>query len=457
MVHCAAALKDPVAAAAREYQQAYGVPIRLQYGASQTLLANIEVSNQGDIYLPADDYYIQLARKKKLAAEVIPLARMTPVIAVPKGNPRNIRSLDDLLKSDVRISFANPEAAAVGKLVRDALRATGEWDAFQATKLVIKLTVTDVANDVKVGAADAGIVWDATVKQMPDLEAVAFPQLADRKAHVSLSVLTCSSRPTAALHFARYLAARDKGLVEIARAGFEPAEGDAWAEKPVLRFYAGAMLRPAIEETIEAFEKREGARVLRIYNGCGILVGQMRTGTVPDAYFACDKSFMNQVSDLFPNPLDISSNQLVIVVHKGNPKSVRKLQDLGKPGLRIGVGHEQQCALGVITQQTLKESGHLDLVMKNVKARSPAGDMLVNQLRTGALDAVVAYISNTADADDIEAYTVEGIPCAIAIQPMGVARDSKNKQLASRLMEAIRSGASKERFQSYGFGWKDIK
>ncbi len=34
------------------------------------------------------------------------------------------------------------------------------------------------------------------------------------------------------------------------------------------------MLRPAIEETIQAFEQREGVRVIRIYNGCGILVGR---------------------------------------------------------------------------------------------------------------------------------------------------------------------------------------
>src|SRR5262249_45666491 len=220
----------------------------LQYGGSQTLLANMEVSHLGDLYIPADDYYIQLAREKKLVAEAIPLANMTPVIAVPKGNPKKIASLDDLLAGNLRISQANPDAAAVGKLTRDALQASGQWDALKKRTLVFKLTVNDVANDIKVGAADAGIVWDATVRQMTGLEPIAVPELAGKKAHVAAGVLINSTQPTTALRFARYLAAPDKGQVELEKAGFTPVNGDVWEESPEMNLYAGAMLKPAIEE-----------------------------------------------------------------------------------------------------------------------------------------------------------------------------------------------------------------
>jgi molybdate transport system substrate-binding protein len=82
----------------------------------------------------------------------------------------------------------------------------------------------------------------------------------------------------------------------------------------------------------------------------------------------------------------------------------------------------------------------------------------VNQLRAGKLDAVIAYISNAAGAgDEVEAFSVEGIPCAIAIQPIAVGKESLNKQLAGRLMDAIRSADSQKQFQTYGFGWKDTK
>jgi ABC-type molybdate transport system substrate-binding protein len=215
------------------------------------------------------------------------------------------------------------------------------------------------------------------------------------------------------------------------------------------------MLKPAIEETITAFEKREGVLVTRVYNGCGILVAQMKASKgAPDIYFACDKEFMEQVQELFAPPVTVSGNQLVILVHKGNPHGIKRLKDLGKPGLRVGIGHEKQCAMGVLTQQTLKEDKSSALVMKNVKVQSPTGDMLVNQLRTKSLDAAIAYISNAAGAaDELEAVPID-IPCAFAEQPFAIARGSEYKQLAGRLLDAILTGESKERFTAYGFGWK---
>jgi len=274
-------------------------------------------------------------------------------------------------------------------------------------------------------------------------------------ANISISVLKYCPQPATALHFARYLAARDKGLIEFERTGFRPVDGDRWAERPEIRLSAGAMLRPAIEETIKDFEKREGAQVTRAYNGCGILVAEMRTGHHPDAYFACDKSFMEQVHDLFLDAVDVSTNQLVILVQKGNPHGIKSLKDLGKPGLRIGIGHEKQCALGVLTQQTLKLVGFQKAVMENVKVQSPAGDMLVNQIRTGSLDAVGAYLSNAVNAaDQLDAIKIDGIPCAVAVQPVAVARDTPYKYLVTRLVEAIRSRESRERFTANGFQWQ---
>src|SRR5439155_10656852 len=182
------------------------------------------------------------------------------------------------------------------------------------------------------------------------------------------------------------------------------------------------MLRPAMEDAIEQFEKREGASVTRVYNGCGILVAAMRAGERPDAYFACDKSFMDQVSDLFLDAMDVSQNQLVILVHKGNPRGIRSLGDLAQKDLKVGVGHEKQCALGVLTRQTLVQSKQYEPVMKNVVVQSPTGDFLVNQLRTGSLDAVIAYISNaTASGDKLEAIRID-IPCALAPQPSAVSK-----------------------------------
>jgi molybdenum ABC transporter molybdate-binding protein len=450
LVYCAAGIRQPLEAA----EKAYGKPVQLQYGGSQTLLANAEVSRKGDLFIAADDSYVKMARDKGLAAETFPLARQVAVLAVAKGNPKKIGSISDLLRPDVKVCQANPDAAAVGKLVRQSLEKSGKWTPLKDKTLVFKPTVNEVANDLKLGTVDAGFVWDATVRQYPELERVDVPELAGVKAEVSAVVLRSSTYPASGLRFARFLAAKDRGQAEFRKSGYDPIDGDAWEEKPEILLYGGAMLRPAIEKTIDAFEKREGCAVTRVYNGCGILVAQMKAGEKPDLYFACDTSFMEQVKDRFQPPSDVSINQLVILVKKGNPHGVKTIKDLGKPGLKIGIGHEKQCALGVLTQETLRQSQAQNDVMKNVAVQTPTGDMLVNQLRTGSLDAVVAYVSNAVSAADaLDAIAID-IPCALATQPVAVSKESKRPQIAARLIEALKSPESRERFQAEGFRWK---
>ncbi len=455
LVYCAAGLKVPVEKTAQDYEKEYGVRVQLQYGGSETLLTNLALSRRGDLYIPADTSYLEQARGKSLIDETLEIGQMSPVIAVQKGNPRKIATLDDLLRPEVRLAQANPDAAAIGKLTRATLEKSKQWEAVKQHTHVFKGTVTDVANDVKVGTVDAGIVWDVTVRQYPELEAVVIPQLRGVRSQIALGVLRSTAQPSAALRFARYLTARDRGLKQFTQAGFPVIEGDAWAEKPQLHLLAGSMLRPALQDTLRAFEAREGIPPIKtIYNGCGILVAQMKAGEHPDAYFACDRSFMTQVHDLFLDENVISSNQLVILVLKGNPHKIRSLQDLAKPGLRVGVGHEQQCAMGALTQETLKQSGLQDRVMDNVKVRVPTGDMLVNQLRVRSLDAVIAYISNgTVAADELEAIRID-IPCAVAQQPFAIGKESQHRHLTERLLTAIRSRESRERFESAGFKWK---
>jgi molybdenum ABC transporter molybdate-binding protein len=458
VIYCAAGIKPPLEAVAREYEKLYGVPVRPDYGGSEALLTRIVGEGSeyphADLFLPADESYVQMGRDKGVLAENIPLARMHPVLAVAAGNPKKIASLDDLLRPGVRLALADPDVAAVGKVTRDAFRKLGRWDEIKDHASVTKPTVTDVANAIQLGSVDAGFVWDVTLRLVPGLEAVPLPQLAGMSSGVSVAVVAGCRQPAAALRFARFLAARDQGLPGFEKYGFQVVNGDPWDEHPQLVLYAGAMLRPAVEATLKEFERREGVTVVTKYNGCGILVADMRGGERPDAYFACDSSFMDMVKDLFVDAQDVSTNRLVILVQKGNPHGIRTLDDLGKPGLRVGVGHEKQCALGVLTQKALEQGRVKPEVMKNVRTQLPAGDMLVNEMLAGALDAVVAYVSNaTGHEDELEAIAID-VPCALAVQPLAVGRESKHRQLTLRLLTAIRSAESRQRFEANGFHWR---
>ena len=455
IVFCAASNRAVLEAIRADYEREFARSVQVQYGPSQTLLSSIDVSGTGDLFLPADESYLEIGREKHLIAEQISLAKMHAVVAVPKGNPQGITSLADLFKPEVRLVQSNPDAAAIGKITRATLQPTGQWELLDKSTTAYRTTVNDVANDVVVGAADAGIVYDAVLHEYPQLEAVAIAELESAVSQIAIGVIASSKQPAIALHFARFVAARDRGLAHYAEHGFEVTTGDEWADIPELSLFAGSMLRPAIEETITAFEKREGVQVSRVYNGCGILVAQMKAGQHPDAYFACDREFMNQIPDLFPAPVDMSENELVILVQKGNPQKIVDLTDLGRKGLRVGIGHEKQCAMGWLTQNTLRAGGVQKEVMENVTVQSPTGDMLVNQLRTGSLDAAIAYLSNAAGAaEELDAIRITGIECSVATQPFAISKETRYPQLTARLFERLCSDESRDAFEAEGFHWQ---
>lgn len=232
MVYCAVALRPALEVIAHQYQREYGITVQTQYGASGTLLSNIKITRQGDLFLPADESYLTLANaeKTRLISKTVPLAYMTPVIMVKKGNPLKIGSVNDLIvRKEVRIAMANPDAASIGKITREALERSGQWSAFAPRITVMLPTVSDVANAVKLGTVDAGIVWDAVAKQYPELTAVHDKQVLDHATQrVQIGVLTTSTQADAAWQFARYCAASDKGLKVLRELGYATPQGKKW-------------------------------------------------------------------------------------------------------------------------------------------------------------------------------------------------------------------------------------
>ena len=462
LVHVAPALRTPVEKAAAEFERDTDIRIQLQFNASESLLSTIKLTKLGDLFLPADDSYVAEARSLDLVEQDYAIASLKGVFVFRADFPKDAKDLawDDVFEKGFRLVQPNPASTAVGKLTRDRLLPTGLWQRIENAKPAHVGSVIEAANAVKIGSADGAIVWDAVAKQYPTLKVVNLPNLERVTANVSAAVCKNANARTEARWFAEYL--EGPGQKHFHDAGYSPpipeqkpkARGALPGEDAEIELYAGSMLRPAIEETIKKFEVNERVRVTRIYNGCGILVAQMRAGRIPDLYLACDPRFMGDVADLFLKPEVVSNNQLVIAVAKGNPFELKELKDLGKDNLKVGVGHEQQCALGAITKETFLKSGVYAAVRKNVKVESPTGDLLVNQLLTGALDAVVCYTSNvTPNLEKLDQIPITGIPCSTPDQPVAIAKGSVNQELAAKLIEYIRSAESRERFEKLGFGW----
>lgn len=473
----AAGTRVAVEEIAAAYEQETGVHIDLQYGGSNTLLNQMQVHEFGtaDLFLAADDFYTDQAVQLGLAREVLPIGHQRPVMSIRQDNTKGIASLADLLRDDVIVGMANPDQAAIGRVTRDMLSKTplGDGTAWEAVERavtergVFKPTVNDVANDLKLGAIDVGILWDTTVA-MPqyrdELRSIAVDELAGEPELVSLAVLESSLQPTAALTFARYLTARDKGLPVFAKYGLKPVEGDVWIEHPEITFYCGAVNRRAIENLVADFAQREGVSINTVYDGCGTLTGRMKTIDrqrpelgFPDVYMACDLYYLENVQEWFQEAANVSDVELVIAVPKGSDR-VRTIDDLVKPGVRVAIGQPEQCTIGALTRRLLENEGLYDQLIEKqsregeVVVEKPSSALLVPDVVTGHVDAALAYITDVlASQNQVDILRIAS-PLNLAIQPFSIARTSDHKYLVRRLYRRI--AASPDAFEAAGFHFR---
>lgn len=477
VLYCAAGLRIPVAEIANAYEEQYQVHIELQFAGSNTLLNKLQVNkfSEADLYLAADDFYTDKAVELKLAAETIPIAHQRPVIAVHKENAKQIKTLSDLLQPGVVVAVGNPDAAAIGKTIKKQLEkievgGTNRWAQLEeqvTQEGVFKPTVNEIANDVKIGSADAAIVWDSTVT-MPnyrdDLVAIPVPELDSDPNLISIAVLRSSTAPTAAIKFARFLSARDQGLKTFEKYGTRPVEGDVWKESPEVSFFCGAVNRRAVEKIIDEFQEREGVIIHTKYNGCGVLTSEMKTIAdqsteqgFPDVYMACDRYYLDNVRDWFQDDVDVSDVELVIAVPKGSTK-VSSLQDLLKPGVRVAIGQPEQCTIGALTRRMLQSE---NLYEKLKEKQTADGEVVVEKISSALLvpdvvtahaDVAIVYITDALpNMDDIDIVRVETTE-NVAVQPFSIAKTSDHKYLSRRLFRRI-SEAEKE-FEAAGFHFR---
>lgn len=228
-IYCAAALRKPVEAAAKLYQQKHHLNIRLDYGSSGELQSKLALEKQTrlsrcDLYIPADPFFGQLAQSNQLVRQSLPLAQLRIILAVKPDSPRRIHSVRDLLEQKHPYALCNHQAGA-GRRTQLVLQTSGLWQTILQRKKTAFPRVTETANALKTSKTiQAAFLWDATAKQF-GLQILHCPELANPNATSTINVhLTANSQnPQTALHFARFLAHPQKGQPLFRKFHFAPS------------------------------------------------------------------------------------------------------------------------------------------------------------------------------------------------------------------------------------------
>ena len=163
LVAAAADLRFALDEVITEYRRATGTVVRVTYGSSGDIARQIEQGAPFDLFMSADEAYVERLASKGLTVDhgvLYGIGRI--VLFTPAGSPVQA---DDRL-ADVRraigdgrlrkLAIANPEHAPYGRAAREALDALGLWRAVQPT-LVFGENVSQAAQFAASGSAEAGI------------------------------------------------------------------------------------------------------------------------------------------------------------------------------------------------------------------------------------------------------------------------------------------------------------
>lgn len=206
-LYCGAAIRLAVDDAITAFTKETGVAVETDYAGSGVLLSKIKASKRGDLYLPGEGEYVDRAQEMGLVASRQDVCYFIPVILVPKGNPKGIRTLQDLAKAGIRLGLGNPDACAIGQVsVKLFEKNHIPLDAIKKNTVVETLTVNELGIQVKTGQLDAAIVWDAIAAYYPDsAEAIAIPRPQNVVSRVTISLLKSSAVPDMAKRFVAFL------------------------------------------------------------------------------------------------------------------------------------------------------------------------------------------------------------------------------------------------------------
>lgn len=213
MAFCGSASKPAMEDAAKTFQEKTGIKVELNFGGSGNMLSQMKMSKQGDLYIPGSPDYMAMAERDGVVypETVKKIAYLVPAIDVQKGNPKNIRSLDDLAREGISVGICAPESCCVGLYAVEILEYNNMTGKVKPNIVVHAESCSKTAALVVMDKVDAIIGWRVFSKWTPDDTDVVYlkPDQLPRIAYIPAAISTYTKDRESAQKFIDFLASED--------------------------------------------------------------------------------------------------------------------------------------------------------------------------------------------------------------------------------------------------------
>lgn len=206
LLYCGAGIRPPIAELTETFRREHGVKIVTDYAGSEVLISKIKLTRQGDLYMPGDRHYVQQAAKEGMIHSSKNVCYFVPTILVQKGNPKEIQSLEDLLKPGLKLGLGDVKACAIGRKTRQIFAKNNiQWNEVEKNLKFQSQTVNELGMQIQANSLDAVIVWDAIARYYNKYgQEVPIPAKRNVISTVDIGILTFTKNRTLAETFVEF-------------------------------------------------------------------------------------------------------------------------------------------------------------------------------------------------------------------------------------------------------------
>lgn len=224
--------------------------------------------------------------------------------------------------------------------------------------------------------------------------------------------------------------------------------------------FAGAASKPPTEEAAAAFEKKTGIKVNVVFGGSGYVLSQMMLSKSGDLYFPGSSDFMEVAKKknlVFPE----TEKYIVylvpsINVQKGNPKKIKSLKDLTKPGIKVAIANPEGVCVGAYAVEIIEKffnKKEKEQFRKNLINYTESCEKTATVISLKAADAVVGWsVFEHWDPERIETVRLKKEEVLrIGYIPIAISKYTKNRELAQKFIDFLLSEEGKAIFRKYKY------
>ena len=230
-----------------------------------------------------------------------------------------------------------------------------------------------------------------------------------------------------------------------------PAATTGSPPTPTITVLAASSLTDAFNRAARDLKQTDpGLDITFAFGSSSTLATQITNGAPADVFASADEAIMQKVADaklIEGNATIFAQNRLQIAVASGNPKQIRGLADLARPGTIV-----------VLAAPTVP-AGHyaLDAFAKAGVTISPASQevdvrAVLNKVALGEADAGIVYVTDVLSAQGrVAGVDIPEDQQVLARYPVAVLKDARNAPAARAFIGYLLSEPGQRLLGELGF------